>query len=257
MRGTNPHGRKETMKAIKYVLAATCAVLIVTAGALHARDDKRGADKRPGADKPAEKTDKKEDGAKEDRAIVNAQRWSYPLTTCPISGEKLDEKSVSFVVNGHLVRTCCDDCKAKIVKDPAETIKKIDAAVIAAQKPNYPLTTCAATDAKLDDKAFDYVVGTRLVRLANREAIAAFERDPKAAMAKVDAAYIKAQTATYPLKKCPVSGEELGKMGEPVDKLYGTTLVRFCCSSCVKGFEKDADKYMKELAEARAKGPSK
>lgn len=240
------------MKSVKYILAAACAALIVTAGALQARDDKRA-----GGDKSAEKTEKKAEAGTDERAIVNAQRWSYPLTTCPISGETLDEKAKSFVVNGRMVRTCCEKCQAQIVKDPTEALKKIDAAVIAAQKPNYPLMTCAATGAKLDDKAFDYVVGTRLVRLANREAIAAFERDPKAAMAKLDEAYIKAQKDTYPMKKCVVSGEALGGMGEPVDKLYGNTLVRFCCSSCIKGFEKDSEKYMKELAEARAKMPAK
>jgi hypothetical protein len=249
--------RKPVMKLIKHILAASCAVLIVSAGVLQAGDEKRGGDEKRRGDKPAEHTDKKDDAGKDDRAIVNAQRWSYPLTTCPMSGEKLDDKAVSFVVNGRMVRTCCDDCKAKVMKDPVETLKKIDAAVITAQKANYPLTTCAASDAKLDDKAFDYVVGTRLVRLANREAIAPFERDPKAAMAKLDAAYIKAQKDSYPVKKCVVSGEDLGKMGEPVDKLYGNTLVRFCCASCVKGFEKDSGKYMKELADARSKAPSR
>ncbi|MDZ4771592.1 MAG: hypothetical protein SGI72_00520 [Planctomycetota bacterium] len=240
------------MKSIKYMLSAACAVLFVTVGALQA-----GEDKRPGGDKPVERAEKKDEAGKDDRAIVNAQKWSYPLTTCPISGEDLAVKHVDFVVNGRMVRTCCADCQAKVVKDPVETIKKIDAAVITAQKANYPLTTCAVTDAKLDDKAMDYVVGTRLVRLANRDAIAGFERDPKAAMAKIDAAYIKAQKDSYPVKKCIVSGEALGGMGEPVDKLYGTTLVRFCCNACVKGFEKDSEKFMKELADARAKGPSK
>jgi hypothetical protein len=243
------------MKSVKYLLAAACAALIVTAGALQARDEKRAGGEK--GEKHEEHAEKKDDKNKDDRAIINSQRWSYPLDTCPVSGEKLEAKHSEFVVKGRLVRTCCDKCKEAIVKDPTEAFKKIDAAVITAQKAGYPLSICAATGAKLDDKAFDYVVGTRLVRLANREAIAAFERDPKAAMAKVDEAYIKAQKDTYPMKKCLVSGEELGGMGEPVDKLYGTTLVRFCCNSCVKSFEKDSDKFLKELADARAKSPAK
>lgn len=233
-------------RTMLFLVPAALMALVVTTGVSQARHDDTREDKH----EKSEKKEAKADSA-DDKAIVQSQRWSYPLTTCPVSGEKLEAKHVDFVVKGRMVRTCCDHCQAEIVKDPTEVIKKLDAAVIAAQKAGYPLTTCAATNAKLDDKAVDYVWGTRLVRLANKEAIAAFEKDPKAAMAKIDEAYIKAQSANYPLKKCVVSGEALGGMGEPVDKLYGTTLVRFCCSSCVKSFEKDPDSYMKEIAAAR------
>lgn len=245
------------MKYLKHCLAAVFAALIVTSGALHAWDEKRGEhtdkDKK---EKHEDKADKKE-GRGEDRAIVDAQRWSYPLEACPVSGEKIDKKHVDFVVKGRMVRTCCEKCQEEVVKDPTEAFKKIDAAVVAAQKNGYPMKTCVVSGANLDDKAIDFVWGTRLVRLANREAVANFEKDPKAAMAKLDEAYIKAQRDSYPTKKCVVSGEELGGMGEPVEKLYGTTLVRFCCKSCIKSFEKDGDKFMKELADARAKGASK
>lgn len=196
---------------------------------------------------PAAKPDK----AQDDRAIIQAQRWTYPLNTCPISGETLGPKMSEFVVQGHLVRTCCNDCKAQVLKDPAPLLKKLDAAVVAQQKPEYPLATCPITGAKLDDKAVDYVYGMRLVRLADKDAVAAFEKDPKSAMAKVDAAYVKAQTAAYPLKTCVVSGEELGGMGDAYDKLYGTRLVRFCCSSCTESFEKDPAPYLKKLDDAK------
>lgn len=240
------------MKSIQYLFAAACAVLIVTAGAAEARTVQPSR-----ADKHNEKAEKKDEGSKDDRSVVNMQRWSYPLDTCAMCSGKLEAKPVEFVVNGRMVRTCCADCQMKAAKDPTEAFKKIDAGVLAAQKANYPMTMCAATGAKLDDKAVDHVHGTRLVRLANREAVAAFDKDPKAAMTKVDEAYVKAQKDAYSMKTCVVSGEALGSMGEPVDKLYGTTLVRFCCSGCVKTFEKDSDKYMKQLADARAKPPAK
>ena len=28
-------------------------------------------------------------------------------------------------------------------------------------------------------------------------------------------------------------------MGDPIDRLYGTQLVRLCCKGCVKAFQKD------------------
>lgn len=241
------------MKFIKILVPGAIAALVLTTSAVRAYNGANRAEEPQKHGKEDKKDEKKDEKgpSKEDRAVIQSQRWSYPLNTCAVSGEKLEAKQVEFVVKGRLVRTCCDHCQAEVMKDPTEVFKKLDAAVIAAQKASYPLTTCAVTGNKLDDKAVDFVWGTRLVRLANRDAVAAFEKDTKAAMAKVDEAYVKAQVAAYPLKKCVVSGEALGGMGEPVDKLYGTTLVRFCCSSCVKSFEKDPDTYLKEIADAK------
>lgn len=51
----------------------------------------------------------------------------------------------------------------------------------------------------------------------------------------------------YPLKNCPVSGAELGCMGEPVSRVYDGREVRFCCEACVDSFEKDLSSSMEEL----------
>src|SRR5689334_25425462 len=98
--------------------------------------------------------------------------------------------------------------------------KKVDEAVIAQQKPTYPLKTSPVSDKPLEANAYDFVYGTRLVRLASREEAAEFEKNPAPAMAKVDKALIDSQLASYTLKKCPVSGEALGEGGsEPVNYL--------------------------------------
>lgn len=188
-----------------------------------------------------------------DEAIIRAQLPSYPLKACVVSGDELggDEPPIDYVVNGKLVRLCCKGCKKDVDTDPAAAFKKIDAAVIAAQKPTYPLTTDPVTGEKLGDKTVDYVYGTRLVRFANADSIKSFEKDPHAAMAKIDKALIEAQRPSYPLKTCVVSGEALGgEMGEPIDYLYGTRLIRFCCKECPAKLEKDPTPYLKKLDEA-------
>ena len=48
----------------------------------------------------------------------------------------------------------------------------------------------------------------------------------------------------YPLKICVVSGEELGKMGEPKRIVYEGQEIKFCCPSCEKEFRKDAAKFL-------------
>lgn len=42
---------------------------------------------------------------------------------------------------------------------------------------------------------------------------------------------------------CPVSGEELGSMGEPIVMTHAGKEVKLCCKSCIKKFNADPAKY--------------
>lgn len=58
----------------------------------------------------------------------------------------------------------------------------------------------------------------------------------------------------YPLKKCPVSGEEYGSKGmKPFKVTHEGTDVWFCCKGCKKDFDKDPAKYVKMVKDAAAK----
>ncbi len=60
--------------------------------------------------------------------------------------------------------------------------------------------------------------------------------------------------AAYPLDTCVVSGEKLGgDHGEPHDVIHEGRLVRFCCSPCVKEFNKEPAKFLAMIDEAKAK----
>ncbi len=59
------------------------------------------------------------------------------LTTCPVSGEKLDGdmgKPYVFIYQGQEVKLCCKGCKKDFDKDPTKFIAKIRAADPAATK---------------------------------------------------------------------------------------------------------------------------
>ena len=56
-----------------------------------------------------------------------------------------------------------------------------------------------------------------------------------------------AATASYPLKVCLVTGEELGSMGKPIVKVYDKQEIKFCCKSCIKKFEANPSKYLAKL----------
>ena len=66
-----------------------------------------------------------------------------------------------------------------------------------------------------------------------------------------NAALIAQQAADYPLSDCVISGQGVSSKGDPVDVLYGNTLVRLCCNGCVSGYEKDPAKYAAMVRKAR------
>ena len=58
-----------------------------------------------------------------------------------------------------------------------------------------------------------------------------------------------AKPKPYPLSTCIISGEKLGEMGKPAVLVSDGQEVQFCCKSCIKDFNKDPKKFLKEIAE--------
>ena len=89
------------MKLTKHILTAVLLTGLA-AGVLSAADDK-----------PADKKAK-----------------PYPLKTCIVSGEEINEKGDmkphSFVVDGQEVKLCCKSCLKDFNKDKAGYLKKIE-----------------------------------------------------------------------------------------------------------------------------------
>jgi hypothetical protein len=193
-----------------------------------------------------------------DASIIAHQLPSYPLTTCLVSGEGLTAmgEPLDMVVEGRLIRLCCKNCVKSIKKDPAKYGAMLDEAVVKAQRASYPLDTCLISGKKLGSMGdpVELVHGMRLVRLCCDGCRKGFDKEPAKYMAMIDKALIEKQLETYPLETCVVGGDKLGAMGEPVDFLYGTQLVRLCCKGCKKGFWKDPAKAVAKIDAARKKG---
>jgi type II secretory ATPase GspE/PulE/Tfp pilus assembly ATPase PilB-like protein len=189
-----------------------------------------------------------------DAEVIAQQLPSYPIGHCLVSDESLDAmgKPYELVIEGRLVRTCCKSCVKEVKKDPAKFFKQIDEAVIAAQKPSYPMKTCPVSGQALGKDSIDVVVGTRLVRLCCPDCKAGLAKDGAKFMAKVDAALIEAQKPGYAASVCPISGHKLE--ADSVDVLYGTRLVRLCCPDCIAGYKKDPAKVVAKLDEIVAAG---
>ena len=231
-----------------FALAATALGLVAFSPA-NSLQEERKPERAPAAQEVAQ------DDAAREAAIVAAQLPSYPLDVCVISGEPLDAMGspTNVVVEGRLLRTCCGTCARKAKDQAAALIAKVDAAVIAAQGPSYPLEVCPISGQELGSMGdpHELVHGTRLVRLCCEGCVGGFEKKTKAVMAKIDEALIAAQVETYPLDTCFVSGEPLDANGGPLDFLYGTELVRLCCKGCKRGFDKNPTAMIAKLHEAK------
>ncbi|GJM21388.1 MAG: hypothetical protein DHS20C15_13030 [Planctomycetota bacterium] len=183
---------------------------------------------------------------------LDEQRASYPLDVCAVSGEAFEAsmKPVEKEHAGTLVRLCCDGCVRGYDKDPDAVVASVRAAVIADQKPRYPLTTCVVTGEELGESAVDHVFGTRLVRVKDAAAAKEFDKNWGRLIGKLDDAWIEAGRASYPLTTCIVSEEPLDEPAKEI--LYGTRLVRVCCKGCVKEFHANPPRILAQL-DARAK----
>jgi YHS domain-containing protein len=187
----------------------------------------------------------------------------YTLETCPVSGAKLGSMGTPVVKNydGREIRFCCDSCPERFEVDKARYLKKVDDQLTEKQMAHYPLTHCvvmADDELKPNDEGgpVNLVYNNRLVRFCCPHCQEDFKKEPAKFVAKLNEAVIAQQKDKYPLTTCPVSGEKLGSMGEPVNYVVGTTLVRFCCDSCVKDFEKNPQPVLAKVHEGWKKAHS-
>lgn len=127
---------------------------------------------------------------------------------------------------------------------------KSDEQIVKEQLADYPLDTCVVTGKKLTDKAVNHVHEGRLVRFCCPMCEKAFNKEPAKFLSMIDQAAEAKRNGPYPLETCPVSGQKLGAMGDPVVIQHEGREVKFCCGGCVAKFKKEPVKYLAKLDEA-------
>src|SRR5262245_15165148 len=161
-----------------------------------------------------------------DEAIIAQQLPRYPLTTCPVSGEKLGGmgEPAQVVVDGTLVQMCCAKCTKKVTAEAAAMAQKVRDAAFAAQSAKYPLKTCPVSGKELGTDAVNTMFGTTLVKTCCPKCVAAIEKDP--------AKYL-GMLATPPAKDA--AGNKEGKEGGKEGKKEGKKDGEDCCAEPASG----------------------
>ncbi len=143
--------------------------------------------------------------AKVDELIIADQMARYPknLPCLVMESKKLPDPSGSaakdctlVVYKNRLVRLCCTRCVRRFQADPAKYLAILDAGAIEAQKDDYPLTTCVVTGGGLRTNSPWFMIGDRAVRTCCGGCKGRAMKNPRAAVAKVDAARQRASSGT-------------------------------------------------------------
>ncbi len=121
-------------------------------------------------------------------------KLSYPIDYCIVSGEKLGEMGdpVTKVYDGREVKFCCNMCPEKFEKDQAKFMKKFDDAIIAKQKPGYPLETCIVSGEAFGGEMgdpIDFVYDNQYFKLCCKGCIKDIKKEPAKYLEKLSAAY--------------------------------------------------------------------
>ena len=184
-----------------------------------------------------------------------------PLGLCPKSGTDVAAmgKVTRRVINGVDVSFCCPPCIKPYEDNYAEYRKQIEGQIVVLELPYYPTDRCIVTGKELgkETTAIDYVLGNRLVRLVDREAIAKLNADPATYNAKLDRIIIEAERAEYPLTTCIVGGRELDPDKPAAEVVVGNRLMKLCCGGCKAKIRATPYAYVQKINEAWAAADDK
>ncbi|MFT7668944.1 MAG: hypothetical protein ACI8X5_001644 [Planctomycetota bacterium] len=131
--------------------------------------------------------------AKVHAAVVKAQKSSWPLNTCPVSGEAYGGdmgEPIDFVVGTRYVKLCCGGCLKSVKKDPTKFLAKLDALAMPELAKTYPIKTCMVSGEALGSMGapIDVMYGHRLLRFCCKGCLKAYKKDPAGTAKKVYAA---------------------------------------------------------------------
>ncbi len=179
----------------------------------------------------AQETEQRPNLTDNDRLQIAVQK------ICPVSGGELGSmgEPIKVKVGQQVAYLCCKGCQGK--KLDAKHWATIQQRIAAAQG------ICPIMEKPVDATMKSTVVNGQQVFVCCPPCIPKIEADVEASLAKVNSYYTafiakERQTASDKIHAsaqaiCPVTGKELGSMGEPVKVKVGEEVAFLCCKGCV------------------------
>ncbi len=185
-------------------------------------------------------------------------------TKCPVLGKDV-VADATFTYKGQVIGFCCNNCKGKFEAEPAKYIAKVDGFKEPAKPEVKPVAAgkpinekCPVQPAKDINPEATITYKGQVIAFCCKNCPKKFEAEPAKYIAnlknfkdpekkeepKKDA---PKQAAKAINKKCPVQPAE--DVDPKVTVEYKGQAIGFCCKDCVKDFNKDPAKYIKNVKE--------
>ncbi len=161
---------------------------------------------------------------------------AYYLSACAQCGGLLGAKgdSPEVVHHGRRFRVCSIVCAEAFNRAPQACCERVDAVMIADQRPHYPLTVSLVSGRPLGPHPVEFIWGNRLFRASEQAERDLILIDPVRYVTLLNRAVIAAQAPNYGMpNKCPVQGDILPN-DEPIDIVVANRMVRVCCGRCAR-----------------------
>lgn len=186
---------------------------------------------------PAAASQQAKPAAQPAEPAVKAEKMLAAQTTCPISGETLENKDHFVDYQGHRIYTCCDKCIAKVAAFPDYFIFKMYNEGVA---PENVQTTCPVSGETLEDKENFVQVGSMKIYVCCPKCIKKVQADPARAMDTLQGRHLQ--------DTCPVSGKPVS--GTDGFDFQGA-FIKTCCPNCPAKFQAEPEKYLKAMNERK------
>lgn len=172
--------------------------------------------------------------AKKPTASVKAMA---PQSTCPISGDPLDDKETFVDYEGQRVYLCCKKCVKKFSAFPDKWIASM---ATAGQMPENVQSKCPVSGEELDEDAISLTFSNKSIKVCCKKCAKKVKADPAGYFDKLEG-----RTAQ---ERCAVMG---GKIIPKNSFVVNGTHVDQCCPGCQKKWRADPAKYFSKLADKK------
>jgi hypothetical protein len=171
---------------------------------------------------------------------------AYYLSVCAWCGGLLGSRGEAVEVTraGRPLRFCSGPCAADFDAAGAAAFERLDARMIADQRPHYPLKVSLLTGRPLGPAPIEFIWGNRLFMAVDEAERRRILASPAEAIRVLDRAVIAAQTPGYGMPtKCPVQGDILPN-DEVIDIVVANRMIRVCCARCARAVRARPYQYL-------------
>jgi len=187
----------------------------------------------PAAAQHGDHGDHDADKAAKKRPTISVPTSLSAQTTCPVSGEELEDKDNYVDYESHRIYLCCKKCKKKAKANPEKMVFELYNQGVALENIQ---TTCPVSGEELEDHDTFVKIYNKTIYTCCKKCIKKVKADP--------AKYLDIMEGRTAQTKCAVKGGDIDPEANFVIQGF---IVGQCCPGCEKKWKADPATYFAKL----------